>query len=86
MAENIPTYPDLAGKVALVTGWSGGIGAATCLLLASNGVKRAGPRASTKQPEGAISMTESDREPSPMPHLEVRRKVLRPTQRRVSTA
>jgi 3-oxoacyl-[acyl-carrier protein] reductase len=38
MAENIPTYPDLAGKVALVTGGSGGIGAATCLLLASNGV------------------------------------------------
>ena len=28
MAENIPTYPDLAVKVALVTGWSGGIGAA----------------------------------------------------------
>lgn len=39
MAENIPTYPDLAGKVALVTGGSGGIGAATCFLLAANGVK-----------------------------------------------
>ena len=24
MTENIPTYPDLAGKVALVTGGSGG--------------------------------------------------------------
>jgi 3-oxoacyl-[acyl-carrier protein] reductase len=33
----IPTYPDLAGKVALVTGGSGGIGAATCRLLAANG-------------------------------------------------
>src|ERR687895_464424 len=39
MAENIPTYPDLAGKVALVTGGSGGIGAVTCFLLAANGVK-----------------------------------------------
>ena len=33
----IPTFPDLAGKVALVTGGSGGIGAATCRLLAANG-------------------------------------------------
>jgi 3-oxoacyl-[acyl-carrier protein] reductase len=39
MAKNIPTYPDLAGKVALVTGGSGGLGAATCSLLAANGVK-----------------------------------------------
>jgi 3-oxoacyl-[acyl-carrier protein] reductase len=35
----VPTYPDLAGKVAVVTGGSGGIGAATCRLLAANGVK-----------------------------------------------
>jgi 3-oxoacyl-[acyl-carrier protein] reductase len=35
----IPTYPDLAGKVAVVTGSSRGIGAATCRLLAANGVK-----------------------------------------------
>ena len=35
----IPTYPDLDGKVAVVTGGSGGIGAATCRLLAANGVK-----------------------------------------------
>lgn len=35
----MPTYPDLAGKVAVVTGGSRGIGAATCRLLAANGVK-----------------------------------------------
>ena len=35
----IPTYPDLASKVAVVTGGSGGIGAATCRLLAANGVR-----------------------------------------------
>lgn len=39
MTENVPTYPDLQGKVALVTGGSGGIGAATCRLLAANGAK-----------------------------------------------
>jgi 3-oxoacyl-[acyl-carrier protein] reductase len=35
----IPTYPDLAGKVAFVTGGSKGIGAASCRALAANGVK-----------------------------------------------
>jgi 3-oxoacyl-[acyl-carrier protein] reductase len=35
----VPAYPDLAGKVAVVTGGSRGIGAATCRLLASNGVR-----------------------------------------------
>jgi 3-oxoacyl-[acyl-carrier protein] reductase len=35
----IPHYPDLAGKVAVVTGGSGGIGSATCRLLAQNGAK-----------------------------------------------
>jgi 3-oxoacyl-[acyl-carrier protein] reductase len=35
----IPTYPDLAGKVALVTGGSRGIGAATARALAANGVR-----------------------------------------------
>src|SRR4051812_6620393 len=38
-AVAFPTYPDLAGKVAVVTGGSGGIGAATCRALAANGVK-----------------------------------------------
>jgi 3-oxoacyl-[acyl-carrier protein] reductase len=37
--SKVPTYSDLAGKVAVVTGGSGGIGAATCKVLASNGVK-----------------------------------------------
>jgi len=35
----VPTYPDLIGKVAVVTGGSKGIGAATCRLLAANGVR-----------------------------------------------
>jgi 3-oxoacyl-[acyl-carrier protein] reductase len=35
----VPTYPDLADKVALVTGGSKGIGAATCSVLAANGVR-----------------------------------------------
>jgi 3-oxoacyl-[acyl-carrier protein] reductase len=39
VTEIIPTYPDLAGKVAVVTGGSGGIGAATCRLLAANGAR-----------------------------------------------
>jgi 3-oxoacyl-[acyl-carrier protein] reductase len=34
----IPTYPDLAGKTAFVTGGSKGIGRATCRVLAANGV------------------------------------------------
>jgi len=36
MTENVPSYRNLAGKVALVTG---GIGAATCRMLAANGMK-----------------------------------------------
>lgn len=38
-ARPVPTYPDLAGKVALVTGGSKGIGAATARMLVANGVK-----------------------------------------------
>jgi 3-oxoacyl-[acyl-carrier protein] reductase len=38
-ARSIPTYPDLAGKVALVTGGSKGIGAACCRMLAANRVR-----------------------------------------------
>ena len=37
--SKVPAYPDLVGKVAVVTGGSGGIGAATSRLLAANGVK-----------------------------------------------
>ena len=36
MSASIPTYPDLAGKVAVVTGGSKGIGAATSVLLGRN--------------------------------------------------
>ena len=36
MSASIPTYPDLAGKVAVVTGGSKGIGAATSVLLGHN--------------------------------------------------
>jgi 3-oxoacyl-[acyl-carrier protein] reductase len=34
-----PTFPDLAGRVAVVTGGSGSIGAATCRLFAANGMR-----------------------------------------------
>jgi len=39
--RSIPTYPDLVGKVAVVTGGTKGIGAATCRVLAANGVRLA---------------------------------------------
>lgn len=37
--EQVPTYPDLAGQTAFVTGGSKGIGRSTCEMLAANGVK-----------------------------------------------
>jgi 3-oxoacyl-[acyl-carrier protein] reductase len=37
VSVSIPSYPDLANKVAVVTGGSKGIGAATCILLGHNG-------------------------------------------------
>jgi len=39
MTYHFPSYPDLNGKVAFVTGGSSGIGATTCRLLAANGVR-----------------------------------------------
>jgi 3-oxoacyl-[acyl-carrier protein] reductase len=36
---SVPTYPDLMGKVAVVTGGSKGIGAATSVLLGRNGAR-----------------------------------------------
>jgi 3-oxoacyl-[acyl-carrier protein] reductase len=36
---SVPTYPDLEGKVAVVTGGSKGIGAATCVLLGHSGAR-----------------------------------------------
>jgi len=39
VSDTVPTYPDLDGKVAVVTGGSGGIGAATCRLLAASGAR-----------------------------------------------
>src|SRR2546425_1055959 len=38
-SDHVPTFPDLAGKTAVVTGGSKGIGAASCRALAANGVK-----------------------------------------------
>jgi 3-oxoacyl-[acyl-carrier protein] reductase len=37
--DKLSVYPDLAGKVVVVTGGSGGVGAATCRLFAANGAR-----------------------------------------------
>jgi 3-oxoacyl-[acyl-carrier protein] reductase len=39
MTTSIPTFPDLAGKVAVITGGSGEIGAQTARFFAANGMK-----------------------------------------------
>jgi 3-oxoacyl-[acyl-carrier protein] reductase len=39
VSATVPTYPDLAGKVAVVTGGSKGIGAAASVLLGHNGAR-----------------------------------------------
>lgn len=39
MVASMSSYPDLAGKVAVVTGGSRGIGARTCRFFAANGMK-----------------------------------------------
>jgi 3-oxoacyl-[acyl-carrier protein] reductase len=49
-----PSYPDLKGKVAFVTGGSRGIGAATCRMLADNGVRVAVNGRDTAAIEGVV--------------------------------
>jgi 3-oxoacyl-[acyl-carrier protein] reductase len=52
-----PTYPDLAGKVAVVTGGSKGIGASTCLLLGHNGARVAVCGRDREAIEGVVAQT-----------------------------
>jgi 3-oxoacyl-[acyl-carrier protein] reductase len=54
---SIPTYPDLAGKVAVVTGGSKGIGAATAVLLGHNGARVAVCGRDQETIEGVTSRT-----------------------------
>jgi 3-oxoacyl-[acyl-carrier protein] reductase len=56
---SIPTYPDLAGKVAVVTGGSKGIGAATSVLLGHNGARVA---VCGRDPETIESVTSKTRD------------------------
>jgi 3-oxoacyl-[acyl-carrier protein] reductase len=56
---SVPTYPDLAGKVAVVTGGSKGIGAATSVLLGRNAARVA---VCGRDPETIESVTVQTRE------------------------
>ena len=59
MSASIPSYPDLAGKVAAVTGGSKGIGAATSVLLGHN---RARVAVCGRDPETIQRVTSETRE------------------------
>ena len=54
--STIVTYPDLADSVVLVTGGSGGIGAATCRAFAASGARVA---VNGGRPEPVASVVES---------------------------
>jgi 3-oxoacyl-[acyl-carrier protein] reductase len=54
---SVPTYPDLAGKVAVVTGGSKGIGAATAVLLGHNRARVAVCGRDQETIEGATAET-----------------------------
>jgi NADP-dependent 3-hydroxy acid dehydrogenase YdfG len=60
ITENIPTYPDLAGKGAVVTGGSGEIGAAACRLLVANGAEVAVNGRGETQIEAVVGEIHSD--------------------------
>jgi NAD(P)-dependent dehydrogenase (short-subunit alcohol dehydrogenase family) len=59
VSVSIPTYPDLADKVAVVTGGSKGIGAATAILLAHN---RARVAVCGRDPESIERVTSDTRD------------------------
>jgi 3-oxoacyl-[acyl-carrier protein] reductase len=60
MKGYIPVYPDLAGKVALITGGSGGIGATTCQLLAANGAEVAVKSRNEAKIDAAVGAIQAD--------------------------
>ena len=59
MSVSVPTYPDLEGKVAVVTGGSKGIGAAAAVLLGRNGARVA---VCGRDPETIERVTEHTRD------------------------
>jgi 3-oxoacyl-[acyl-carrier protein] reductase len=56
----VPRYPDLAGKVAAVTGGSRGIGEATCRMLAANGVRLGVNARSRERLDAVVDSLRSD--------------------------